>query len=939
VGDVMRRDAPALPRVCLQARASGVVKRRREAHLAANFAACALSRLRKRPEKGEAVMFWMKSNPHTARSRTRHSRRCAARRSSVVLAASSVAALNVVMMVAAQQPKTPAGQVPKADAPAWEAKPADTGGFVPPVSNDPFHVDDSAVPPLTRADVSMKDDGAPIDLSAGSFEMLPNGYRRVHHTGTQTLTPGQLADLLAEGKTEGLNGSQLDMSTFTDHLPENWMEAARQAAPGMRVDSYGNPIVNIAAGLPDWAQRDVDALADEISAWLLHLDNLDLALAGEAEQIDNVPSRHTLESYSREAAQLQADRAEAQYQLGNFVGQSIARRIDVSSVLSLHDARLTSEVVNSIARYLHFYEGVKAEDAQRAGHAYERSAYPADVAALLSSHGYALADVLALEPVQSDEGGIAGAGGCYIRTAMPIGMTSVLNATMIWNGFNGSYDDAQADIPLGFRYYFQPCENQNYNTAVRVSTNGYLSFHEQGGGALAGTVFSNTSLPDPFDPSGFAAAWWDDLFITNQTGGDAVQYKLEGSLGFRVFIIEWTSVSRLGGSEFDAYWFQIRLYENYPQIEFHYAPFYEPDFNNESRTVGLENFAGTAANCGPNCSNANAGLPTNNYRFAYPAAINDGCLSPTCLEANEEVFGSNFGAGGSDLSTCVAVDYPDVWYSFRSPITDSVLVTLCGGGNGYDTTLSVFNMCNGTQLACDDDGCIDLRSQLTFNAVANTTYLIRVSGYENSRGTFTIKVNNGVFGDVCETAEILNIPGTGANFQSLFNKTGCSDQTSCASNDVIDYWHQWTAPASGVARVSTCFGDTNFDTTLAAYGGPCFGLTQLACNDDAEPFCNGQLTSRIQWSVDAGVTYYIRVAGYDNAIGEYDLDLSLSTCPADIAPVGSGNGVVDVDDLVAVILAWGPCSGCAEDFTPPGGNGQVDVDDLVGVILGWGICQ
>ena len=58
-------------------------------------------------------------------------------------------------------------------------------------------------------------------------------------------------------------------------------------------------------------------------------------------------------------------------------------------------------------------------------------------------------------------------------------------------------------------------------------------------------------------------------------------------------------------------------------------------------------------------------------------------------------------------------------------------------------------------------------------------------------------------------------------------------------------------------------------------------------------------------------------------------------CDADV----DGDGVVDVDDLVAVILAWGPCGvpeGCAEDIDQ---SGFVDVDDLVAVILGWGPCE
>jgi hypothetical protein len=62
-------------------------------------------------------------------------------------------------------------------------------------------------------------------------------------------------------------------------------------------------------------------------------------------------------------------------------------------------------------------------------------------------------------------------------------------------------------------------------------------------------------------------------------------------------------------------------------------------------------------------------------------------------------------------------------------------------------------------------------------------------------------------------------------------------------------------------------------------------------------------------------------------------------CPADIAPSG-GNGNVDVDDLLAVINSWGPCTGCSADIAPgPNGNGAVDVDDLLMVINSWGPCQ
>ena len=49
-----------------------------------------------------------------------------------------------------------------------------------------------------------------------------------------------------------------------------------------------------------------------------------------------------------------------------------------------------------------------------------------------------------------------------------------------------------------------------------------------------------------------------------------------------------------------------------------------------------------------------------------------------------------------------------------------------------------------------------------------------------------------------------------------------------------------------------------------------------------------------------------------------------------------GNGIVDVNDLLAVISAWGPCpipSNCPADLNH---NGMVEVNDLLQVITNWG---
>jgi Tol biopolymer transport system component len=49
----------------------------------------------------------------------------------------------------------------------------------------------------------------------------------------------------------------------------------------------------------------------------------------------------------------------------------------------------------------------------------------------------------------------------------------------------------------------------------------------------------------------------------------------------------------------------------------------------------------------------------------------------------------------------------------------------------------------------------------------------------------------------------------------------------------------------------------------------------------------------------------------------------------------NGDGQVNVDDLVAVILSWGPCPTSGACDADVNGSGVVDIDDLIMIILNW----
>jgi len=105
------------------------------------------------------------------------------------------------------------------------------------------------------------------------------------------------------------------------------------------------------------------------------------------------------------------------------------------------------------------------------------------------------------------------------------------------------------------------------------------------------------------------------------------------------------------------------------------------------------------------------------------------------------------------------------------------------------------------------------------------------------------------------------------------------------------------------------------------------------------------ITARTVISPDCNGNFVFDLVDIQNATS---LDTNLNgipdeceqLCVADIVP----NGVVNVEDLLAVIAAWGPCanpSNCSADIAPVGpplGDDLVNVQDLLAVIAEWGDC-
>ncbi|MCK8481120.1 T9SS type A sorting domain-containing protein [Psychroserpens algicola] len=232
-----------------------------------------------------------------------------------------------------------------------------------------------------------------------------------------------------------------------------------------------------------------------------------------------------------------------------------------------------------------------------------------------------------------------------------------------------------------------------------------------------------------------------------------------------------------------------------------------------------------------------------------PPPANDDCINAIALDCID-----NTASGNNSLS----VD-SEVWFSFTGTVVDdSVTASLCG--SGFDTIITIYDACDGTEVATNDDSC-GLQSEVSFTSDGVTTYLISVQGFSGATGDYSLTVE-------CASA---NIPDNDDCLSA--EAIGCNDtvtgETSFANdsdgNESFDVWYSYTGTVVDDNITASLCG-SGFDTVITVFDA-CDGA-EVATNDD---FCG--LQSEVSWLSDGVTTYLIRVEGFNTATGDYQLSL------------------------------------------------------------------
>ncbi|MEK6703852.1 MAG: hypothetical protein AABZ53_16455 [Planctomycetota bacterium] len=192
-----------------------------------------------------------------------------------------------------------------------------------------------------------------------------------------------------------------------------------------------------------------------------------------------------------------------------------------------------------------------------------------------------------------------------------------------------------------------------------------------------------------------------------------------------------------------------------------------------------------------------------------------------------------------------------------------------------------------------------------------------VSGFAGAGAVYVKSLAQFAGGDDADAAQSISLPTSISACSDGATPTSSGLPGMCGlSINAPDLYFTFTAPRSGTVVADTI--GSAFDTVLSAHAPlPTWqDSNTLACSDDINGAQNRQ--SLVTFPVQQGQQYWVRIAGYNGAVGAFDLNVRFD-CPADF----DSDGTVDFFDYDAFVICFegGAC--------PPGKTADFDADATV----------
>jgi hypothetical protein len=313
--------------------------------------------------------------------------------------------------------------------------------------------------------------------------------------------------------------------------------------------------------------------------------------------------------------------------------------------------------------------------------------------------------------------------------------------------------------------------------------------------------------------------------------------------------------------------------------------------NNPRSRVTFSVVAGTTYRIAVDGRNGDSGAVVLNWNEVTGPPVNDSFSSAIVLA------GSSGSTNGTNINATKQSGEPNhagnpggssIWYRWTPAIGGQVTFNTLG--STFDSLLAVYtgsSVGSLTVVATNDDISLNyLQSQVTFSAVAGTTYWIAVDGFDGDIGMLTLNWAQGSpANDAFANAAVLIGPaGTtnGNNFNASKEQSEPDHADEIGGHSV---WYKWTAPTNGPIVFDT--SGSALDTLLAVYTGSQLNNLSLVA---ANHYGGIILESRLDFSATAGTVYRIAVDGFDGAQWTFRLNWHSQTQPrfVSIARISAG---------------------------------------------------